>query len=155
MATTAPRNRANKRLYLLAGILVLWAGGICLRLVYLQIFRYGDFEQRAQRQQQRTTEVAAKRGIIYDRAGRELAMSVSVDSVFAVPADIPDLAGTISLVARITKADPRELLAKCQSARDVLLGRAQGGCRNRGPHPLHEPARHLFSEGIQAVLSQT
>jgi cell division protein FtsI (penicillin-binding protein 3) len=117
LATTAPRNRANKRLYLLAGILVLWAGAICLRLVYLQIFRYGDFEQRAQRQQQRTTEVTAKRGIIYDRAGRELAMSVSVDSVFAVPADIPDLAGTISLVARITKSDPRELLAKCQAAR--------------------------------------
>ena len=117
MATNVPRNRANKRLYFLAGILVLWAGAIGLRLVYLQIFRYGDFEQRAQRQQQRTTEVAAKRGIIYDRAGRELAMSVSVDSVFAVPADIPDLAGTIALVARITKADPRELLAKCQSAR--------------------------------------
>jgi cell division protein FtsI (penicillin-binding protein 3) len=117
LATTAPRNRANKRLYLLAGILVLWAGAICLRLVYLQIFRYGDFEQRAQRQQQRTTEVAAKRGIIYDQAGRELAMSVSVDSVFAVPADIPDLAGTISLVSRITKTDPRELLAKCQAAR--------------------------------------
>lgn len=117
MAVNAPRNRANQRLYLLAGILVLWAGGICLRLVYLQIFRYGEFEQRAQRQQQRTTEVAARRGIIYDRSGRELAMSVSVDSVFAVPADIPDLAGTISLVARITKADPRELLAKCQAAR--------------------------------------
>jgi cell division protein FtsI (penicillin-binding protein 3) len=117
LATSTPRNRANKRLYLLAAILAVWAGAICLRLVYLQIFRYGDFEQRAQRQQQRTTEVAAKRGIIYDRAGRELAMSVSVDSVFAVPADIPDLAGTISLVARITRADPRELLAKCQSAR--------------------------------------
>jgi cell division protein FtsI (penicillin-binding protein 3) len=96
---------------------VLWAGAISLRLVYLQIFRYGDFEQRAQRQQQRTTEVAAKRGVIYDRAGRELAMSISVDSVFAVPADIPDLAGTISLVARITRDDPRELLAKCKAAR--------------------------------------
>jgi cell division protein FtsI (penicillin-binding protein 3) len=117
LATSTPRNSANKRLYLLAAILALWAGGICLRLVYLQIFRYGDFEQRAQRQQQRTTEVAAKRGIIYDRAGRELAMSVAVDSVFAVPADIPDLAGTIALVARITKSDPRELLAKCQAAR--------------------------------------
>jgi len=114
---STPRNSANKRIYLLGAILLLWAGAICLRLVYLQVFRYGDFEQRAQRQQQRTTEVAAKRGIIYDRAGRELAMSVAVDSVFAVPADIPDLAGTISLVARITKADPRELLAKCQAAR--------------------------------------
>jgi len=117
VATNSPRNSANKRLYLLGTILVLWAGAISLRLVYLQIFRYGDFEQRAQRQQQRTTEVAAKRGVIYDRAGRELAMSISVDSVFAVPADIPDLAGTISLVARITRDDPRELLARCKAAR--------------------------------------
>ena len=117
MATNSPRNSANKRLYLLGAILVLWAGAISLRLVYLQIFRYGDFEQRAQRQQQRTTEVAAKRGVIYDRAGRELAMSVSVDSVFAMLADIPDLAGTISLVARITREDPRELLARCKAAR--------------------------------------
>ena len=116
MAST-PRNGANKRLYLLGAILLLWAGVICLRLVYLQIFRYGDFETRAQHQQQRTTEVAAKRGIIYDRAGRELAMSIAVDSVFAVPAEIPDLAGTISLITRITKTDPRELLAKCKAAR--------------------------------------
>ncbi len=98
-------------------MLSLWAGAICIRLVYLQIFRYGDFETRAQHQQQRTTEVAAKRGVIYDRAGRELAMSIAVDSVFAVPAEIPDLAGAISLITRITKADPRELLAKCEAAR--------------------------------------
>ncbi|MGH9537471.1 MAG: peptidoglycan D,D-transpeptidase FtsI family protein, partial [Terriglobales bacterium] len=114
---SAPRANANKRIYLLGGILLLWAGVICLRLIYLQVFRYGDFEQRAQHQQQRTTEVAAKRGVIYDRAGRELAMSIAVDSVFAVPAEMPDLAGTISLVARITKSDPRELLARCKAAR--------------------------------------
>jgi len=117
VATSTTRNETNSRLYLLGGILVLWCAVICARLVYLQVFRYGDFEQRAQHQQQRTTEVSAKRGIIYDRAGRELAMSVSVDSVFAVPTDIPDLAQTISLIARITKADPRELLAKCKASR--------------------------------------
>jgi cell division protein FtsI (penicillin-binding protein 3) len=117
VASSTTRNSTNIRLYLLGAILVLWCGVICLRLVYLQIFRYGDFEQRAQRQQQRTTEVAAKRGIIYDRTGRELAMSIAVDSAFAVPTEIPDLAGTISLITRITKADPREVLAKCKSAR--------------------------------------
>ncbi len=117
MAFNPSRNTTNTRLYLLAGILVLWCCGICLRLVYLQIFRYGSFEQRAQHQQQRTVEVSARRGIIYDRAGRELAMSVSVDSAFAVPTEIPDLAGTISLISRITKTDPRELLARCKSAK--------------------------------------
>ena len=117
MAFNPSRNTTNTRLYLLAGVLLLWCCGICLRLVYLQIFRYGSFEQRAQHQQQRTVEVSARRGIIYDRAGRELAMSVSVDSAFAVPTEIPDLPGTISLISRITKSDPRELLAKCKAGK--------------------------------------
>jgi cell division protein FtsI (penicillin-binding protein 3) len=114
---SANLNRANLRLYLLGSILILWCAGICMRLVYLQIFRYGSFETKAQHQQQRTEEVSAKRGIIYDRAGRELAMSVAVDSAFAVPSEIPDPASAISLISRITKGDPRELLAKCKSAK--------------------------------------
>jgi cell division protein FtsI (penicillin-binding protein 3) len=117
MAAGSARNSTNVRLYLLAGLLLFWGGAICLRLVYLQIFRYGSFELRAQHQQQRTTEVSARRGIIYDRSGHELAMSISVDSVFAVPTEMPDLAGTVSLISRITHGDPRELLAKCQAAR--------------------------------------
>ncbi len=117
MAASTARNGTNLRLYLLAGIFVLWCGIICFRLVYLQVFRYGSFEQRAQHQQQRTEEVSAKRGIIYDRQGRELAMSISVDSVFAVPTEMPNSASTISLIARITKQDPHELVARCQAAK--------------------------------------
>jgi len=116
VAANTHRN-SKLRLYMLASVLVLWCGGICLRLVYLQIFRYGTFIQRAQHQQQRTFEVSAPRGIIYDRNGRELAMSIAVDSVFAVPTEMPDLAGTLSLISKITKTDPRELLAHCQAAR--------------------------------------
>jgi cell division protein FtsI (penicillin-binding protein 3) len=115
VAASTSRNGTNLRLYILAGIFVLWCSVICFRLVYLQVFRYGSFEQRAQHQQQRTEEVSAKRGIIYDRQGRELAMSISVDSVFAVPAEMPDAASTISLIARITKQDPHELLTRCQA----------------------------------------
>jgi cell division protein FtsI (penicillin-binding protein 3) len=117
VAVNTPRNSTNTRLYLLAAVLVLWCGSICLRLVYLQIFRYGSFEKRAIHERERTEEVSARRGIIYDRTGRELAMSISVDSAFAVPTEIPDLAGTISLISKITNTDPRETLAKCKAAR--------------------------------------
>ena len=117
MATNILRNRSNLRLYVLAGILVLWCAGICARLVYLQVFRYGEFAERAQHQQQRTVEVAARRGIVYDRAGRELAMSTTVESVFAVPSEIPDLPNTISLVSRIVQSDPHELLARCSAGK--------------------------------------
>lgn len=117
MSGSTSRGTTDTRLFMLGAVLVLWCLGICCRLVYLQIFRYGSFEQRAQHQQQRTEEVSARRGLIYDRAGHELAMSVSVDSAFAVPTEIPDLAGTISLISRITKTDPHELLARCKAAR--------------------------------------
>ena len=64
MAGSATRNPNNLRLYLLGGVLALWCCGICARLVYLQIFRYGSFEQRAVHQQSRTEEVSARRGIM-------------------------------------------------------------------------------------------
>jgi len=114
MASPAANN-TSFRIYALSAFLCLWLIAICLRLVYLQIFRYGDFEQRAQHQQQRSFDLSPKRGIIFDRAGRELAMSIQVDSVFATPSEIPDLASTIGLIARITKDDPRVLLADCRT----------------------------------------
>jgi cell division protein FtsI (penicillin-binding protein 3) len=117
VAASTNRNSANLRLYLLGSILVLWSAGICMRLVYLQVFRYGSFQQKAQHQQQRTEEVSAIRGAIYDRQGRALAMTVSVDSAFAVPSDIPDLPTSLSLISRITKTDPRESLTKCKAGK--------------------------------------
>jgi len=86
-----------------------------VRLVYLQIFCYGDFERRAQHQQQRSFELSAKRGIIYDRAGHELAMSIQVDSAFIVPTETPDLPNVVNLITRITTDDPRVVLADCQA----------------------------------------
>jgi len=117
VAFPSSRNTMETRLYVLGVALLVWCSAISLRLVYLQLLRYGSFELRAQHQQQRTVEISARRGVIYDRAGRELAMSISVDSAFAVPSEIPDLASAISLISRITKADARELLARCKAAR--------------------------------------
>ena len=115
MAASTSSNGARFRLYALSGLLCLWLLAICFRLVYLQIFCYGDFERRAQHQQQRSFDLSPKRGVIYDRAGRELAMSIQVDSAFVVPSEAPDLANTISLIARITKDDPRVVLADCRA----------------------------------------
>jgi len=107
----------------LSGLLCLWLLAICVRLVYLQIFCYGDFERRAQRQQQRSFDLSPKRGVIYDRAGRELAMSIQVDSAFVVPSEAPDLANTISLITRITKDDPRVALADCSAHKFCWVAR--------------------------------
>lgn len=105
----------NSRLYLLGGMLLFWCLAICGRLVYLQIFRYGSFVKQAEHQQQREIPLSAKRGVIYDRAGHELAMSVLVDSAFAVPTEVKDLPTAVSLITRITGEDHNVVLADCRS----------------------------------------
>jgi cell division protein FtsI (penicillin-binding protein 3) len=115
MAATTQSNAAKFRLYALSGILCLWLLAICVRLIYLQVFCYGDFARRAVHQQQRSFDLSAKRGVIYDHAGRALAMSIQVDSAFVVPSEAPDLANTISLITRITRDDPRVVLADCRA----------------------------------------
>ncbi|MGB9283970.1 MAG: penicillin-binding protein, partial [Candidatus Sulfotelmatobacter sp.] len=105
----------NSRLYLLGGMLFFWCLAICGRLVYLQIFRYGSFVKQAEHQQLREIPLSAKRGVIYDRAGHELAMSVLVDSAFAVPTEVKDLPTAISLITRITGEDHNVVLADCRN----------------------------------------
>ena len=117
MATGTPANVAPQRLYLLAAALCLWVLLISARLVQLQVVDYGEFAQRAQRQQQRTIEVAPKRGVIYDRNGQELAMSVRVDSVFAAPSEIPDQATAAALLANVLGTDPENILTRLKSSR--------------------------------------
>jgi cell division protein FtsI (penicillin-binding protein 3) len=105
----------HSRLYLLAGMLLFWCLAICGRLVFLQIFRYGSFVKQAEHQQQREIPLSPKRGVIYDRAGHELAMSVLVDSAFAVPSEVKDLPTAVSLITRITGEDHNVVLADCRN----------------------------------------
>jgi cell division protein FtsI/penicillin-binding protein 2 len=114
MATNSQPGK-NSRLYLLGAILALWCVAICGRLVYLQVFSYGKFVKQAGHQQQRAIPLDAKRGVIYDRAGRELAMSVLVDSAFAVPSEVKDLPTAVSLITRITGDDANVVLADCRA----------------------------------------
>lgn len=111
MASKTDSGVAKPRLYWMGGLLLLWFCAICLRLVYLQIFAYGEFQVRAHHQQQRAFETSPIRGVIYDRNGQSLAMTTQVESFYAVSSDLPDPANTASLLGRITGTDPRELLA--------------------------------------------
>ena len=151
----------NSRLYLLGAILLLWFVAICGRLVYLQIFSYGKFVKQAGHQQQRAIPLAAKRGIIYDRAGRELAMSVMVDSAFAVPSEVKDLPTAISLITRITGDDYNVVLADCRAhktfcwvarkADDQTIQRISS-LRLQGIHLQKEPKRFYPARDLAAQV---
>jgi cell division protein FtsI (penicillin-binding protein 3) len=81
---------AVKHLLIVAGVALLWMAAVFGRLTYLQLFLHSEFMARAQRQQQRVIEITPKRGSIFDRNMHPLAMSIPVDSAFAVPSELAD-----------------------------------------------------------------
>jgi cell division protein FtsI (penicillin-binding protein 3) len=103
---------ALSRGLLLGGFLVLWMFALVARLYHLQIIQYVDLLTRAERQQQRTIEIAPKRGTIYDRQMQPLAMSLAVDSVFAVPTEIPKPEMAADLLAPVLGLEKGDLLGR-------------------------------------------
>jgi cell division protein FtsI (penicillin-binding protein 3) len=101
---TAPIRRI--RFVHVALFFVGWTCLIGLRLGWLQIVRHQHYVDTAARQQQRTFEVAPRRGVLYDRNLREMAMTVQVDSFFAVPSELGDnRANAAELLAEIVHGD--------------------------------------------------
>ena len=80
----------RQRYWAICGVLSLWVVLIVGKLFWLQIARHKEFQDKAQKQQQHTFEVAPRRGVLYDRNLRELAMTVLADSIYAVPQEIDD-----------------------------------------------------------------
>jgi cell division protein FtsI (penicillin-binding protein 3) len=104
---TAPIRRV--RFVWVAIFFCLWVGAIACRLVWLQVGRHAEFADKAQKQQQRTFEVAPRRGVLYDRNLHELAMTVLVDSVYAVPSELGDnRQSDAQLLAKIVHTDPTD-----------------------------------------------
>src|SRR5579872_4262448 len=120
MRASAPK-LPTRRLYFLGAVLFLWIFVICFRLVRLQVVQYGEFVQRAERQRNRSIPVQPRRGNIYDRNGYALAMSVEVDSVFAVPSEIQDQPTTATLLGRVLGMDPQDILARLQASRNFTF----------------------------------
>jgi cell division protein FtsI (penicillin-binding protein 3) len=95
---------------------VVWMAVVVARLSYLQLFCYSEYFARAQHQQQRIFEISPKRGTIYDRKGRELAVSLPMDSVFADPTDITDAGMVARLLSRVLSIPADDLETKIRQA---------------------------------------
>src|SRR5258707_4227003 len=82
--------RTSNLLMIVACLTLLLIGSVFGRLGYLQLIRHSEYMAKAQRQQQHVIEITPKRGAIYDRNMHPLAMSIPVDSAFAVPSELGD-----------------------------------------------------------------
>jgi cell division protein FtsI (penicillin-binding protein 3) len=111
---------AVKRLLIVAGLALLWMTAVFGRLSYLQLFRHSEYMARAQRQQQRVIEITPKRGSIFDRNMHPLAMSIPVDSAFAVPSELADEQLAAHLLSGVLGI-PRDVLeTRLESSRSFV-----------------------------------
>jgi len=130
------------RFWLICVLFALWACAIAGRLFWLQVVRHDEFQERAQKQQQRTFEVAPRRGVLYDRNLHELAMTVQVDSIYAVPTEIDDKQTAAHALAALVHTDPEDGQTTEEKELLVSIGRrvekrARNGCTSAAPR--HEP----------------
>ena len=113
-ALSAPIPRL--RFVTLIGILLLWVVIIAARLIWLQVFRHADYAKRENRQGDYSFQIAPRRGMLYDRDLQPLAMTVLVDSIYAVPGEIADKESTAQQLARIVHVFPGD---RYTSAKDI------------------------------------
>ncbi|MFQ5926878.1 MAG: penicillin-binding protein [Terriglobia bacterium] len=112
-----PAATSHARVIGLGTVAFLWLAFILTRLVELQVLRSGEFALRAERQQQRTLTVSPRRGTIYDRNARELAITIGVESAFTVPAEVSDPALAARLLAPIVGQPAAQIARRLRSAR--------------------------------------
>ncbi len=116
---------------------------VVLRLIYLQVFERSRLAARAEHQQEQVVRLDPKRGTIYDRMGRELALSLDVDSVYGVPSKIDNPRELAQRLSRILREDPRRIERK-------LAGDKQFVWLSRKVDPTRaEEVKELDSEEIR------
>jgi cell division protein FtsI (penicillin-binding protein 3) len=98
----------RRRFWIVCGFFLVWACAIFARLFWLQIVCHKEYVERGAKEQQRTFEVAPRRGVLYDRNLHELAMTVLVDSIYADPSQIEDKPAAARLLASLTHIDPAD-----------------------------------------------
>ncbi|NSW90516.1 MAG: PASTA domain-containing protein [Firmicutes bacterium] len=83
-----PNLQVKKRLLTVLGVFCLFFILLIVRVGYIQIVQGQKLKSMAYEQQTLGRLISPRRGTVYDRNGKKLAISASVDTVFVNPSDI-------------------------------------------------------------------
>ncbi len=142
--------------------------GVSLRVIQLQTFGRDKYYEASVDQRTRVNIVRATRGVIFDRNGNELALSVPSTTVYADPREITDPVGTARQLAAILgympdqEAKLAEKLAQPGSkfhyvARELTKAEAAVllNLNLPGIYSYTEPSRKIEGGVAQAVIGKT
>jgi len=85
---------------------------VFLRLTDLMIINHKRLAERAKQQQVKVEDVQARRGIIFDRRGRELALNLELESLYGDPENLNLTNTDIKKLALAVEKEPRVILSK-------------------------------------------
>lgn len=132
---------------------------IGFRLFRVQVVDAAGYKEAAEGQRLRIEETSAARGTIYDRQGRELAISVESRSIYANPRQIEDPGEAAFLLGEILDSDVHRLREKLDAASTFVFVARQVEAEEAeavqelelpGIHFLTEPKR-VYPSGILAA----
>ena len=109
--TCRSERRGRGRSLFLVAMLLAFLAAVIGRGVQLQLLEGKRFYGAAQKQRKRSIPLVSNRGNIYSRNLKELALTLQVDSLYAIPNELEDRKAAAKTLARLVSMD-QELIAK-------------------------------------------
>ncbi len=119
----------KKRTVIMVLVVVSLLAFLVLRVAYWQVIRGGELSEKAKAQQQGSSVITASRGNIYDRNGKVLAESATVNTLICNPQDIEEdgdasvIAARLSPVINMDQNKIMNLITKTNSQYQVIKKR--------------------------------
>ncbi len=120
---------AFTRFTLIVAVLVLWMGGIGVRLVHLQVTKHEWLKERAEGQRRDIKRSKLPRGTILDRNESVLAMSLRVKTLYADATAIDDTKTAAKAIAKtlnVKESDLAKQLAEAKADEKKFLPLVKG-----------------------------
>lgn len=135
----------RKRQIAVFAFFILSLSVLVLRLLYIQVFKHDFYKKIADEQHTVSLEIAPKRGTIFDRNMRVLAINLHSDSVFANPRVIKDKRRTASAVSRVLGMSEGAVYEKLSKDKAFVW------VKRKVPAEASARLKALKLEGIDAV----
>ncbi len=111
---------AQWRIRLIGGLFAFFFVITSARAFYLQVVEKELLVKLAERQHQKTVALTPGRGTIYDRTNAPLAVSIEMDSCYAEPRNIENIADTVAKLAPLVGMPREELTRKLTGSKGFV-----------------------------------
>ncbi len=99
---------------------VIYAGLIG-RLAFIQIINASEYQQKAVEQWTRDIPIQSKRGVIYDRNSKKLAVSATAYEIYVRPAMVKDKEAVTNALSEVLGMDKESIAQKVSANKDTVL----------------------------------